>query len=432
MESKLICHVDMNSYFASVEQQANPFFRDRPLGVCAYLHPRGCVIAASVEAKKLGVKVGMTVMEAQRIVPGMIFVQNDPAKYRTVTSHIFTLLQGMSDRIEHYSIDEAFVDFTGWCRDAAEAAFIFSRFKERLRTEVGEWLRCSVGIGPTKFLAKFASDRRKPDGLVVIDQQNLVSWLHIPVQEAWGIGPRIKKRLAKLGITTLYDLYLYPSTNLMQVFGIQGFFLWCHVQGIECDGFAVPGASPKSIGHSFCVPRQISREGKIEAVLTKLTERVGRRLRSQGLLAGRIAVHIHCADEKRYRQICHIFSEPADHVFALVHAVVRLFQNMHITQEIDFISVTCLDLREPVDQLLFRLGVSQDRLMDQRLHSVSRSMDQIRDRHGEEAIVLGRMWGALGERSAPDRIGFRKVEGVAVSEFPAYDEQVIYDETECG
>ena len=120
--SSLIAHLDMNSYFASVEQQANPFLRGRAVGVCAYLHPHGCVIAASVEAKKGGMKVGMRVEEARRIVPSAVFIQNDPAKYRAVTSRLFSLLDELSDRVEYYSIDEAFLDLTGWCRDAAEAS----------------------------------------------------------------------------------------------------------------------------------------------------------------------------------------------------------------------------------------------------------------------------------------------------------------------
>ncbi|MCR4306893.1 MAG: DNA polymerase IV, partial [Candidatus Yonathbacteria bacterium] len=170
---KLIAHVDMNSYFASVEQQANPTLRGKPLGVCAYLHPYGCVIAASVEAKKLGMKVGMTMTEAKQAVPNAVFVQNDPPKYRAVTSRIFSILHAFTDRMEHYSIDEAFLDLTGWYRDAAEASFALSIAKRRITEEVGDWLRCSVGIAPTRFLAKTASDLKKPDGLTIITHDNL-------------------------------------------------------------------------------------------------------------------------------------------------------------------------------------------------------------------------------------------------------------------
>ena len=424
---RLICHIDMNSYFASVEQQSNPFLRGRPVGVCAYLHPRGCIIAASVEAKQVGVKVGMTIEEAKKFAPDIVCVQNEPSKYRYVTSHIFALLHILTDRIEYYSIDEAFLDLTGWYRDAAEAAFAMSRVKRALRDEVGEWLRCSVGIAPTRFLAKFASDQRKPDGLVVFDQENYVAALDVPVQEAWGIGFRMKRRLARLGIRTLIDLREASLTNLMQVFGMRGFSLWANVHGVEHEPFAEPGTLPKSIGHSYCVPRHISREGGIESVLTKLTERAGRRLRSHQLLAKRISIGVHSVDTQGYTHVQHIFPEPVDHLFVLVQAVIMLFRGLQIEREVDFLAVTLSELCTPVDQLFFAIDSSRTHLRDQRLQSVSRSVDHIRDRYGEESIVLGRMFNPLAAQSAPDRIGFRKTTGVAASEFTAYDEDIRYE-----
>ncbi len=177
MSKRIIIHLDMNSYFASVEQQANPTLRGKPVGVCAYLHPSGCVIAASVEAKRMGVKVGMSLQDARKACRSTVFIQNDPTKYRAVTSRLFKILHELSDTIEHYSIDEAFVDLTGWVKDEAEAAFLAARVKRRIKTEIGDWLRCSVGIAPTRFLAKFGSDRQKPDGLVIITKENLDSYL---------------------------------------------------------------------------------------------------------------------------------------------------------------------------------------------------------------------------------------------------------------
>ena len=216
----MLVHIDMNSYFASVEQQANPHLRGRPLGVCAYLHKNGCVIAASIEAKKLGVKVGMSMGEARAKCPEMAFVQNDPPKYRAVTSRVFSILHELTDKVEHYSIDEAFLDLTGWYRDEAEAAWALARAKLRIRREVGEWLGCSVGIAPNKFLAKLASDLEKPNGLVVLNERNLDETLAgLELEDAWGIGKRIRRRLNRLGIFTLLDLKRHPVGNLMRAFG---------------------------------------------------------------------------------------------------------------------------------------------------------------------------------------------------------------------
>jgi DNA polymerase-4 len=284
---KLIVHVDMNSYFASVEQQANPFLRGRPLGVCAYLREYGCVIAASIEAKRLGMKVGMTVKQARERVPGAVFVENDPAKYRAVTSRVFSILHEYSDQVEHYSIDEAFLDVTDWYRDAAEAAWVFTRVRRRIRDEVGEWLRCSIGIAPTRFLAKTASDMEKPNGLVVINQENLDVILdRLDLEDVCGIGPRTRKRLERLGYYRLLEVKRAPIGNLMRAFGKQGLFLWCKLHGMEFEKVVPADAKlPKSVGHSYCVPDRVNQEGKIEATLMRLTERAGRRMRSLGLRA---------------------------------------------------------------------------------------------------------------------------------------------------
>lgn len=415
---RLICHIDMNSYFASVEQQANPFLRGRAVGVCAYLHRKGCVIAASVEAKKSGMKVGMNMEEAMKIVPDAVFVQNDPAKYRATTSKIFGILHELSDTVEHYSIDEAFIDLTGWHRDEAEAAFALSRVKARIKTEVGEWLRCSVGIAPTRFLAKFASERKKPDGLTVITPENLDETLATAdLEDACGIGPRIRRRLERIGIHTLLELKRHPIGNLMRAFGKNGFYLWCKVNGIECEQLVGEEALPKSIGHSYCVPNTVNREGRVEAVLAKLTERAGRRLRAHGLLAGGAYVTVGfrgvrspssswgkggAGDFAR-------FSEPADDSFALVRLATRLLHEMWHGEAVDFLAVTLIELSPPTHQLRLDTWIQHGRVpIDDRLGAVSKSVDAIRDRYGDTSIVLGRMFTLLGTDEAPDRIGFRQ------------------------
>lgn len=201
------------------------FLRGKPIGVCAYLHKSGCVIAASIEAKRLGMKVGMTVTEAKCKVPSAEFVENDSPKYRAVTSRVFSILHELTDRVEHYSIDEAFLDLTGWYRDAAEAAWALARVRQRIKAEVGEWLRCSIGIAPTRFLAKTASDFEKPEGLTVIDRDNLDEILsQLDLEDVCGIGPRIRRRLERAGIMTLMELKRYPVANLMRLFGKYGFF----------------------------------------------------------------------------------------------------------------------------------------------------------------------------------------------------------------
>jgi len=415
-KSRLVAHVDMNSYFASVEQQANPFLRGRAVGVCAYLHRYGCVIAASVEAKQMGMRVGMTMEEAKETVPSAVFVQNEPSKYRAVTSRIFSIFHEMTDAVEHYSIDEAFLDLTGWYRDAAEAGFAFSRVKHRIRDEVGEWLRCSVGIAPTRFLAKFASDLKKPDGLTVLTPENLEETFAIAdLEDAWGIGPRYRRRLEGLGIKTLLDLKHYPVENLLAVLGKPGYFLWAHVNGIEIGtgGFEAH-SPPKTIGHSYCVPNRVNHDKTVEAILTRLTERAGRRLRKYGLLAGAVTVVVGFRHGGGFSDHFR-FSEAVHDSFSLVSAVARLLHSRWDGESVDFLAVTLSDFSVPTGQM----DMMADRCIRGASHPgthsraplLAFSLDRIRDRHGEEAIVYGRMFKILGRDDAPDRIGFRKTSG---------------------
>lgn len=407
----------MNSYFASVEQQANPLLRGRPLGVCAYLHEYGCVIAASIEAKKKGMKVGMTVEDARRVVPDAVFVQNDPAKYRAVTSRIFALLHELTDVVEHYSIDEAFLDLTGWYRDAAEAAWALSRVRSRIQTEIGDWLRCSIGIAPTRFLAKTASDLKKPNGLTIIDEGNIDTILaSLQLEDVCGIAGRTRRRMERLGIMSLVELKRHPIGNLMREFGIQGYFWWCRLNVVEYEDIqSAEEALPKSIGHSYCVPKRVNAEGKIPAVLLRLTERAARRMRQLHLLAGSISVTVGFRSEGNEfhgGSISIHIPEPADDSFTLLHAASRLLQQQWHGEAVNFLAITFFDLVQPNTQSRIDEGVaSWQRTQDRRVRA-SRAADSIRDRYGDRAIVYGDMLRLADE--APDRIGFRKTEGIDV------------------
>ncbi len=420
MPPRLLCHIDMNSYFASVEQQANPHLRGRPVGVCAYLHRYGCVIAASVEAKQQGMKVGMSMEEARTRVPSAVFVQNEPSKYRATTAKILRIFRELTPTVEVYSIDEAFLDLTGWCRDEAEAAFLVTRVKHRIATEVGEWLRCSAGIAPTRFLAKFASDRQKPNGLVILNHQNLDECLaRAELEDACGIGPRIRRRLERLKIYSLLDLKQAPVGNLMRSFGKYGFYLWAKVNGIECERLQDGEPVPKTIGHSYCVPMSVHREKKVAAVLARLTERAGRRLRRHGLFAGAIVVTVGLRDQGTYRTECLRFCEPVADPWSLGDAASRTLHVCWKGEPVDFLAVTLVDLSRPTAQTRLPLipTIASGLRTTDRLPALGRSLDVIRDKYGEQSVVFGRMLPLLdGDDHAADRIGFRKVELDTVAE----------------
>lgn len=429
--TRIIAHIDMNSFFASVEQQANPKLRGQPLGVCAYLHERGCIIAASVEAKRLGMKVGMRVEDAREKVPEAIFIQNEPAKYRSVIARVFAILRQISDRVEYYSIDEAFVELTGLCRDTAEAAWLLSKIQWRIQQEVGEWLKCSVGIASNRRLAKLASDLKKPNGLIVFDPLTIDdTFADLRVDALCGIGPRLRRRLNRAGVYTLLDVKRSPPLELLRLFGKSGYFLWAALSGLDIDAQFIDGhTDPKSVGHSYCVPRHVNEDGLVFPVFLRLLERAARRMRALGKSASgmHVTVGIRQQDDPeeihgwgfpfRYtRSLSHVFHEPADDSFTLVqqgsHLLDRLWSGR---EEISFLAVTFWGLVTPGDQLRFDGSSLVDSIdTGAPWKRVSRAMDLICNRYGDEAIQFGSMV-KLGDE-APDRIGFRKTVGVDVGE----------------
>ncbi len=425
--TRILVHLDMNSFFASVEQQAKPELRGRPLGVCAYLHEQGCIIAASREAKRFGMRVGMRVSEAREVVPHAAFVQNDPPKYRSVISRVFAILHEFTDTVEYYSIDEAFLDLTGWCRDYAEAAFMMRRIQERITSEVGDWLTCSIGIAPTRLLAKLGSDLRKPNGLTLLTPELLQQRANtLSLQSLCGVGPRLDRRFKRYGIRTVADLLATSPERLLRTFGRTGFFLWSELQGYEGMGtHANAEALPKSIGHSFCVPERVNRAGLVVPTLLRLLERAVRRMRTLRLSAGALVLTVGVAGNEEHRygwgtwyrhvtsQLFH-FPESAQDSFTCAEAALQLLEKeWNGSTSVSFLAVTLIKLSPWSTQgRLDGLNQSWRKQNDQRL-GVAQAMDRIRDRYGLEAVQFGSIVGLRGNE-APDRIGFRKIEGIEV------------------
>ena len=171
-----IMHVDLNSCFATIEQQANPLLRGKPIVVAAYNSPNGCVVAPSIEAKQYGIKTGMSVRDAKLLYPGVIVRTPDPAKYRAVHLMFRRIFKDYSPAVSPKSIDEAVIDFTDTMSLHRRSLTDIGREnKKRFREEIGEWMRCSIGISTNRFLAKLAASLHKPDGLDVIDHTNVLA-----------------------------------------------------------------------------------------------------------------------------------------------------------------------------------------------------------------------------------------------------------------
>lgn len=396
---KIILHIDMNSYFASVEQQANPFLRGKPVGVCAYLSPRGCIIASSREAKAKGIKTGCTVEQAKFLDPNVVLVENEPAKYRSTTEKIFKILSEYTDTLEPYSIDEAFLDLAGWAKDFKQAEAIGAEMAARIKNEVGEWLSASVGISYTKFLAKFASDIGPKGGTLVITPRNLDGLLaDRPLVDAWGISTAMEERLNFLGINNLLKLKNYSADKLRRSLGRYGYYLWANVNGLEISSVNSGTPAPKSIGHSYCLPKKTTDKKYLSAILYKLCEKTGRRLRGEDLEAGQIRIYA-----------AYVYGGGAGKNYKTAD---KMFTTEEIAKEaLGFLERA--DLTGPVSQLAVSVGrltpaSSQLSLLENNLakKDLSRALDRINNKYGEYTVTSGAMFGL--DDLAKDRIGFRK------------------------
>lgn len=406
MTMKIVLHADMNSYFASVEQQANPFLRGKSVAICSRVTRNACVIACSIEAKKRGVQTGMGLQEARDLAHDLIALQVDPCKVKSTTERIFTIFADYTPSIEAYSIDEAFLDLTGYVKDFEEARALAVTLKRRIRTEVGEWLRCSIGISHTRWLAKYAGEFQKPDGLTVLRREDLPRvYADAPVDDAWGIAAGWRLRLAVLGIRTLGDLLHYNPLELLRIYGKPGYALWSNIAGVDEEQVkrSDDDAPPKSIGHSYVFYKRTGDERELAGILMKLCERVGRRLRRKRMEAR--AVHVAWRYTTRGGDgIGAKRQEPLFESYDLFKAAWGLFTGSWDRGVVSWFGVTAYGLSPAINQLSF-LG-DKGRRQD-----LAGALDAVNDRWGEFTVIRGRMWDTA--KSAPERIGFRQTVGVA-------------------
>ncbi|MEE8185188.1 MAG: DNA polymerase IV, partial [Thermodesulfobacteriota bacterium] len=248
--SRTIMHIDMNAFFASVEQRCNPALRGRAIAVIGSAK-RTVVTTASYEARRYGVKTGMNRYEAERVCPGLIFVIGDNRKYIDTSIRILDILKEFSPMLEVYSIDEAFIDITGSIGLFGPPRLIAKTIKKRIKEGFG--LTCSIGIAPNKLLAKLASNMEKPDGLVKIEEGDIPGLLEdLPVGDLWGIGRKLTIYLKEMGVETCGQLGRCPVSLLRRRFGIIGERMRFMGRGVD-DSPVIPigeEEEAKSVGHS--------------------------------------------------------------------------------------------------------------------------------------------------------------------------------------
>ena len=456
----IVIHLDMNSYFASVEQQDNVAYRGKVLGVCEHLG--GIIIAASKEAKRWGIKTGTPVWEAKKLYPKIILVHTRAEAYREYHRRFLKVMRDYSNFVEPASIDEAYADVTRTCNVRVtsekckvqsmanpweEAVRVAMEIKQRMKKEVGDYLTCSIGIAENKLLAKIASDLLKPDGLVVITpvwrhpeprmhlrgegsntKEEILQSAALPQNDATkrvlflskedlydklkltdipGIAHRQEKRLNNLGIRTLKELRDYPLSRLIRVFGIVGYHL--HHMG-QLTGSWKSSVSfdetIKSIGHMYTLPKEFRKREFFEPVLYKLCEMVAERLRKKNLMGNIVAAYVRDGEYNSYGhsvKLSHDIFDARDLFWECRHILLNYPGISEVIGKCKLIGVTISGLKPFIfQQSLFKKHTAKASLM--------RAIDVVNAKYGKFTLSYTPVLKA--GKVFRDSVGFGRVKEV--------------------
>ncbi len=380
--TRTILHVDLDAFFAAVEQRDRPELRGRPVVVGGGgPTDRGVVSAASYEARAFGVRSAMPLRTAAALCPNAVFLPVDGRKYSSVSRQVMAILRRFSPLVEPISIDEAFLDVTGSMALFGDGEAIARRIKDAIHEEVE--LTASVGVATTKLVAKIASELRKPDGLVIVAPGDEAAFLApLAISRLWGVGPKTAAALREYGVRTIGDLAAVPVDLLVRRLGSHGATLHGRALGADPDPVG-EGEQAKSIGHEHTFDEDTSDPEVIERTLLAMADGVAGRLRSAGLRAGTVTVKIR---DSAFRTITRqrALPEPTDLAEPVWRAALDLARPEVRGKRIRLLGVTASHLATPEQLSLFAAG-------DDRRRRAVEATDAIRRRYGPRAVTRARL-----------------------------------------
>ncbi len=385
--SRTIFHVDMDAFFAAIEQRDAPDLRGRPV-IVGGSSSRGVVAAASYEARVFGIHSAMPSAHARERCPDAVFVPGDMRKYRRESRRIFGIFRRYSPRVEGLSLDEAFLDMTGTEKLLGDPIGVAERLRAEVRAETA--LAVSVGIAPVKLVAKIASDLAKPDGLLAVREGEVTSFLApLPIGRLWGVGPVARARLETLGIRTIGDLVATPEARLREALGAWGVGLARLARGEDARDVE-PDRDAKSYGEENTFERDVRDQRRMAATLLAHAEAVARRLRRDRVRGRRVTVKIKLARRLgggRFPLLTRssTLPTPTDDGAAIGEAARQLLARAGVREPVRLlgVSVSGLASRTDGEQLSLAVGGVAKR---ERLNT---AIDAIHDRFGERALHRG-------------------------------------------
>ncbi|MDQ2712856.1 MAG: DNA polymerase IV [Acidobacteriota bacterium] len=385
---RLICHVDMDAFFVSVEELFDPSLKGKPVVVGGKRDQRGVVAAASYAARKFGVHSAMPLRTAAQLCPQAIFVEGSPQRYREYSKQVFAILNRFSPAVEMASIDEAYLDLTGTERLHGPALEAAHELHETIGRET--LLRCSLGLASSRLVAKVSSDQAKPNGVLYILPGCEATFLApLEVRKIPGVGKKTEASLHELGIRLVGDLARLDESFLASHFGRWGLALAGKARGADAGGWfdAEVGAEedPKSISHEHTFGEDTADRNQLETALLKLSEMVAKRLREHRLYSRTIQLKLRYEDFTTITRACSL-----DHATQLdrevAGAVIELFrQAWNGKERVRLLGVHAGNLQQVEGQMSLL-----DEEHTARLRDAFRSVDHIRNRFGEASISLAK------------------------------------------
>lgn len=380
---RTILHVDMDAFFASVEQRDDPSLRGKPVLVGGS-RTRGVVSTASYEARVFGCRSAMPMSQALRLCPQAIVVRGGYEKYKEASQLAFNIFERFTPLVQTVSIDEAFLDVTGSARLFGDGPTIAREIRRLVNVET-RGLTCSVGVAPNKFLAKLASDLNKPDGLTIVTRENLEATLKpLSVGRIWGVGPRTVAKLEGLNIRTIGDLRQMDEPFFDRIFGEWGERVFGLIRGID-DREVAPDRTAKSIGQEQTFHENISDADHLRDILLEQVEEVAMRLRRKGRLAQTVTLKIRYGEWRTITR-SRTLDAPTDVTQVLWDAARAIFDAWAKTSlgPLRLLGMQCSQFTDEAQLPLFGQSVNE------KLQRLDRALDRINAKHGERTVARGR------------------------------------------
>lgn len=382
LQQRQIIHIDMDAFYASVEQRDNPDLKGKPVVVGGKPHSRGVASTCSYEARKYGIRSAMPLAEARRRCPHAIFLPVDIPKYSQVSQQIHRIFEDYTPLIEPISLDEAFLDVTASLRLFGSARMIALEIKNRIKKELA--LTASVGIAPNKFLAKLASDIQKPDGFVVIKEEEIQAFLDpLPVERIWGVGPKTAEQLHQLNIKTIKDLKNMDEFSLQTHLGAAGSQLFYLARGID-NRPVEPDREIKSIGRETTFPEDLLEQEVLQTFLLDLSADVGRKLRKRSLKAKTVTLKVRFPDFSTVSRSKTLESH-TDLDKVIFSKACLLLDELRLKRPIRLIGVSVHNLTSEETQHSLFEPDDGDKI------KLTKTIDTIKERFGENSITFARL-----------------------------------------